>query len=62
MDTGEVVAADPEVLAWILMGIGEIVGMRWILWGEDGEVPESVLEDMHAFVARGLGTTIEEAP
>ncbi len=62
METGEVVTADPEVLAWILMGIGEIVGMRWILWGEDGEVPESVLADMHAFVARGLGTTTEETP
>ena len=61
MDTGEVVEADPEVLAWILMGVGEIVGMRWILWGEDGEVPDAVLEDMHAFVARGLGTN-EEAP
>ena len=56
MDAGEVVRADPEVLAWILMGIGEIVGMRWILWGEDGEVPDAVLDDMHAFVARGLGT------
>lgn len=56
MDGGEVVRADPEVLAWILMGIGEIVGMRWILWGEDGEVPDAVLDDMHAFVARGLGT------
>jgi AcrR family transcriptional regulator len=32
MEAGEVAAGDPEVLAWSLMGIGELVGMRWILW------------------------------
>ncbi|MDF2749929.1 MAG: transcriptional regulator, TetR family [Gaiellaceae bacterium] len=32
MDAGEVAAGDPEVLAWSLMGIGELLGMRWILW------------------------------
>lgn len=29
---GELAPIDPEVLAWALMGIGEIVGMRWALW------------------------------
>lgn len=33
---GELAPIDPEVLAWALMGIGEIVGMRWALW-EDGD-------------------------
>ena len=23
---------DPEVTAWALMGLGELIGMRWILW------------------------------
>jgi hypothetical protein len=23
---------DPEVLAWALMGMGELLGMRWIVW------------------------------
>ena len=32
MEAGEVAKGDPEVLAWSLMGIGELVGMRWILW------------------------------
>ncbi|WP_225755507.1 TetR/AcrR family transcriptional regulator [Actinotalea sp. Marseille-Q4924] len=31
---GELAPIDPEVLAWALMGIGEIVGMRWALWGD----------------------------
>ena len=30
---GEVSDIDPDIVAWILMGIGEMVGMRWVLWG-----------------------------
>lgn len=39
MDSGEVTPADPQVLAWALMGVGEIIGMRWIRWGDTSEVP-----------------------
>jgi AcrR family transcriptional regulator len=58
MDDGEIIAADPEVIAWALMGVGELIGMRWILWEDDGpgEVPEEVFEQMYAFIRRGLGT------
>lgn len=55
MDTGEIATADPQVLAWALMGVGEIIGMRWILWGDTSEVPPEVLEEVLAFVVRGLG-------
>ena len=49
---------DPSVAAWALMGIGEMIGMRWILWeGSDGEVPDAVLDEMMRFIRRGLGTT-----
>lgn len=54
MDSGEIVTADTEVLAYALMGIGELIGMRWILWGED-EVPGHVIDEMMKFIARGLG-------
>lgn len=33
---GEIGDIDPEIVAWILMGIGEMVGMRWVLWGGKG--------------------------
>lgn len=58
MDTGEIVRADPEVLAWALMGVGELIGMRWILWdgAETKPIPEEVFEEMYAFITRGLGT------
>lgn len=41
------------------MGIGEIVGMRWILWQEKGEdgappIPEDVFEHTLEFITRAL--------
>ena len=30
---------DPTVAAWALMGIGELIGMRWVLWDEEGAEP-----------------------
>lgn len=49
-----------EPLAWALMGIGEIIGMRWILWGDTSEVPPDVFDEALGFVLRGLGTTTED--
>ncbi|HUG84334.1 MAG TPA: TetR/AcrR family transcriptional regulator [Euzebya sp.] len=56
MAAGEIVAGDPEVLAWALMGVGELVGMRWVLWGDSDEVPGHVLDEVLAFVTRALGS------
>lgn len=66
---GEIVA-DPTVAAWALMGIGEMIGMRWVLWGdrtdatdarplagETSAVPDHVLDEMMQFIQRGLGST-----
>lgn len=61
---GEVHRMDPEVAAWALMGIGEIIGMRWVLWpaqgmvegeepAEDG-IPDDVFETMMEFIERAL--------
>ncbi len=56
---------DPEVAAWALMGIGEIVGMRWVLWprtldGEPGAgtvtIPDDVFEQTMAIVERVLAS------
>ena len=55
MATGEIEDGDAEVLAWALMGIGELVGMRWILWGERDELPESVAEELGRIITRALG-------
>ena len=55
MDAGEIAAGDPEVLAWSLMGIGELVGMRWILWNGEREMPDGVFDELARIIVRALG-------
>jgi len=55
MDAGEVEDGDEEVLAWSLMGIGELVGMRWILWNGEREMPERVFDELARIIVRTLG-------
>jgi AcrR family transcriptional regulator len=58
MAAGEIEQADPEALAWALMGIGEMIGLRWILWGDTDDVPERVFDEAMRFIRRGLGTQL----
>lgn len=64
---GEISDIDPAVAAWALMGIGEMIGMRWVLWGDGDagadadplasgttEVPEHVFENMMRFIEGAL--------
>jgi len=55
MADGEVAAMDPTVLAWALMGMGELIGMRWILWEDAPTVPKKVLAELRTLVERVLG-------
>lgn len=54
-------ALDPEITAWALMGMGELIGMRFLLWERDadGTAPNSidpvVLDDMMRFITNALG-------
>jgi len=45
MARGEVGDIEPEVTAWALMAAGEMLGMRYILWG-NGSVPEHVEHEL----------------
>ncbi len=58
---GEIAEADPEVTAWALMAVGEMIGMRWILWDEAKAVPPEILDRTMAFVARALGVAAAPA-
>jgi AcrR family transcriptional regulator len=55
MRRGEIATGDPEVLAWALMGAGELIGLRWILWGDTVEIPPQVFDETMRFLLRGLG-------
>jgi AcrR family transcriptional regulator len=51
---GEIAKLDPEVAAWAFMGMGELIGMRWMLW-EEGEMPERVLREIGRIIECVLG-------
>jgi AcrR family transcriptional regulator len=55
MDAGEIPPGEPELMAWALMGLGEMVGMRWVLWHDNKPVPQDVLAGTASVVARILG-------
>lgn len=53
---GEIAELDTTVAAWALMGIGELVGMRYVLWDEDNDaLPEHVFDEVMALIRRALG-------
>ena len=56
-ESGEIGDVDPEVTAWALMGAGELVGLRWILWERAGDIPEEVMAELERVVARVLEPT-----
>ena len=56
MAAGEIAEGDPELLAWALMGIGELVGMRWILWADRDELSPEMLDELGRIIARTLGS------
>jgi AcrR family transcriptional regulator len=55
MAAGEVQQGDPEVVAWALMGIGELLGMKWILWSDESEMPEPVFAEIARIIDCVLG-------
>jgi AcrR family transcriptional regulator len=55
MERGEIAQLDPEVAAWALMGMGELTGMRWMLWEQEPDMPARVFEEL----ARIIGCVLE---
>lgn len=51
---------DPSVTAWALMGMGELIGMRFLLWDRDAagqapaEMPADVFDHMMLFIDNAL--------
>jgi AcrR family transcriptional regulator len=49
-DSGEIGRLEPEVAAYALMGLGEMIGMRWILWGEGTPLPPHVWDELERLI------------
>ena len=50
MESGEIGPIDAEVTAYALMGLGELVGMRWILWGDGAPIPSRVSNELERII------------
>jgi AcrR family transcriptional regulator len=55
---GEIAPIDPDVAAWAFMGMGELIGLRWLLWESTGDepprMPEHIFEHTIDLVERAL--------
>ena len=51
MEAGEIAEGDPEVIAWALMGLGELIGMRWILWDGRASYHREVARELERIIA-----------
>ena len=54
MEQGEIRRLDPEVLAYSLLGMGHLVGLRQLFIEGHDEMPASVLEALLDFIMHGL--------
>ena len=56
MERGEVRRLDPETLAYCLLGVGDLVGMRWAYW-TGKPIPPEVFESVIEFIRHGMEAT-----
>jgi AcrR family transcriptional regulator len=50
-ERGEIADVDADVTAFALMGMGELIGMRWILWEGIDEMPPAVMAEIARIIA-----------
>jgi AcrR family transcriptional regulator len=50
VESGEIGKLDPEAATFALMGIGEMIGMRWILWGDGTPIPGRVWDELERMI------------
>jgi AcrR family transcriptional regulator len=53
MAKGQLRRLNPELVGWMLMGIADFVGMRWVLW-EEKRQGDLVLDQVMDFIRHGL--------
>jgi AcrR family transcriptional regulator len=53
MEEGEIRTLDPETLVYCLLGIGDLIGMRWPYW-TGKPIPPEVFDAMMQFVRHGI--------
>jgi AcrR family transcriptional regulator len=59
MELGYIAPADPDVLAWCLMGMAEFMTLRWIVWSGSKKIDPGRFEAFVQVASRTLGIPIE---
>jgi AcrR family transcriptional regulator len=54
MDRGEIKQLDPEILSYCLMGIGDFLGMRLVLWNDEKYRLEEAVDVAIKLIAEGI--------
>lgn len=54
MDEGEIMSVDPEALAYCLMGMGDMLGQRYVQWEQRPSLPPEVLKTFQRVLNRAL--------
>lgn len=62
MEAGAMPPSHPEVLSWALIGMGELVALRWIIWEGGKALPDDALDAYIEAALRMLGLTPPHAP
>jgi AcrR family transcriptional regulator len=55
MDDGQIRRTDPEHLAWCLMGMGDFLGLRWVLWEDEAPDIDALTDAALALLHDGIG-------
>ena len=50
VESGEIGDVDPTVTAWALMGMGELIGLRWLLLENHDSMPKPVLAELERII------------
>jgi AcrR family transcriptional regulator len=50
VESGEIGEVDPKVTAWALMGMGELIGLRWLLLENRDRMPKPVLDELERII------------
>ncbi len=56
MTKGEINSLDPELLGLAIMGIGHVLGLRWVVWSESNNpaIPEESLRNALKIILFGV--------
>ncbi len=60
VDRGEIGAIDADVTAWALMGMGELIGLRFLLWGD--AMPDQVMHELARIIRCVLEPPAKQEP